>query len=394
MRNAKRFFSLILSIMIVLSVIMISTVGVSACNITSLSANPSVAPGQSTTTWEISKSILVDGPVKINPDETATVLFNITPTLHTATVGSVLTVAGTVGLEKQYCPGTTTVSLKKNGTVIATNTYPGSESSSTSGPENCSSTGNGNSGNSVVYLSQVNYSLTDSEFDANASYQVCAETQYTKPSYLAKKTTGVNLSGISATDGIVTPANITDICNLPSGFSFVADHGPSAGNQTGITTGVGFNYAVQIHNDGIYLTEGVTVVNTATLTYGDTSIPATASFTITTDPKPSPSPQPTSTPRPYVPPLNPTSTPMPTPTPTPKPTPSPTPAEVKDQQVPEAPAKVETPTTEQDNTIVDDSVPAAPITELPKTGGMPAGVLYGLGGFITTAGVLLRKRQR
>jgi hypothetical protein len=50
--------------------------------------------------------------------------------------------------------------------------------------------------------------------------------------------------------------------------------------------------------------------------------------------------------------------------------------------------------------ILDEEVPTAPmdpfapaaLTDLPRTGGIPAGVFYGFGGFITIAGLILRTK--
>lgn len=43
--------------------------------------------------------------------------------------------------------------------------------------------------------------------------------------------------------------------------------------------------------------------------------------------------------------------------------------------------------------IEDEEVPTAP-AYLPQTGGIPAGIFYGFGGLVTTAGLILRMRLR
>ncbi|NLV35070.1 MAG: LPXTG cell wall anchor domain-containing protein, partial [Clostridiaceae bacterium] len=62
---------------------------------------------------------------------------------------------------------------------------------------------------------------------------------------------------------------------------------------------------------------------------------------------------------------------------------------LEDEPTPEATAS-EPEITELD----DEEAPAAPadVTELPKTGGMPAGIFYGLGGLIAALGAMLRRK--
>ncbi len=79
-----------------------------------------------------------------------------------------------------------------------------------------------------------------------------------------------------------------------------------------------------------------------------------------------------------------TPTPEPTPTPTPEPTPTPTPVveEIPDEDVPGGPAEVE-----------EEDVSGAP-SKLPQTGGIPAEMIYGLGGLITAAGILIKSKLK
>jgi LPXTG-motif cell wall-anchored protein len=41
--------------------------------------------------------------------------------------------------------------------------------------------------------------------------------------------------------------------------------------------------------------------------------------------------------------------------------------------------------------IADEPIPVAPV-ELPKTGGVPAVIFYGLGGLISSAGIMIRRK--
>jgi len=70
-------------------------------------------------------------------------------------------------------------------------------------------------------------------------------------------------------------------------------------------------------------------------------------------------------------------------------TPSTPPVILQDEQVPAGPAAPAAPT--EDITILDDQVPAGP---LPKTGGLDALILYGLGTLLAGGGFALRRREK
>ena len=66
----------------------------------------------------------------------------------------------------------------------------------------------------------------------------------------------------------------------------------------------------------------------------------------------------------------------------------PTVVQVQEEPVPQS-GEVTEP--ESEEVVVEEEVPAAP-AQLPKTGGIPGVVLYGLGGLISAAGLVLRKK--
>jgi len=112
-----------------------------------------------------------------------------------------------------------------------------------------------------------------------------------------------------------------------------------------------------------------------------------------------PTPEATATPTPEA---TPTSTPEETPASTPEATSLPTPtltvvvtptpeAILESTPEPIAEGAAETPVPEMQ--IADEPIPEAPV-ELPKTDGLPSTALYGLGGLITAAGLLLKRKLR
>ncbi len=111
---------------------------------------------------------------------------------------------------------------------------------------------------------------------------------------------------------------------------------------------------------------------------------------------PAPSDPPSSTPAPTNPPVAtpaPTDSPVVTPTPTDPPAATPTPAiivEIDDESTPES--GLSDPN-EEVITEGEESIPAAPAA-LPKTGGVPATAIYGLGGLVTAAGLMLRRKLK
>jgi len=150
-------------------------------------------------------------------------------------------------------------------------------------------------------------------------------------------------------------------------------------------------------------TEGPTPTPTPTPTEGPTPTPMpteaptetpTPTLTPTEAPTETPTPTPTSSPaeEPTAPPNtadpDETSTPVPASESTPVPTQEPTPVVTPSPEV--RAIIIESPVPE---IMAEESAPVAPAS-LPKTGGVPSAVFYGLGGLICTAGVLIRKKLK